>query len=71
MNYRKLLNAGQRYLNWNLISLCHILPPIRSNYETFLNRISVGWSRYSKDGTKIGVYKEVHQLSDMHNIVVV
>ena len=63
MNYRQLLNTGQHYLNWNLKSLCHILPPLRSNYDAFLNRIEIGWTTYSKDGTKIGVYKEVHQLS--------
>ena len=59
MNYRKLLNAGQQYLNWNLMSLCHILLPLKSNYDAFFNTIKIGWTRYSKDGTKIGVYKEV------------
>ena len=60
MNYRQLLNAGQRYLDWSLLFLCHILPPLWRNYDTFFNTIKIGWTRYSKDGTKFGVYNEVH-----------
>lgn len=39
---------------------------MKNNYITFFNTINVGWTRYSKDGNKIGVYKEVNYVSVLY-----
>ena len=58
-NYRELLEAVNDYLNWDFISLCHFLMLLKSEYDALFCTFKVNWSNYSKDGTKIGFYKEV------------
>lgn len=59
VNYRKILNAGQSYLNWDWTFLCQFLLPLKHNYSIFFNTSNKDWRNYSKEGTKIAVYKEV------------
>ena len=67
VHYRKILNAGQSYLNWDLTFLCQFLLPLKHNYSIFFNTSNKDWRNYSKEGTKIAVYKEVSYYLEFSN----
>lgn len=60
--HRQIISAGVTHLHWDTPFLCCLMPPLRGHYEKLFkkqNDRDFTWDRYSTDGTKLGVYKEV------------
>ena len=57
--------AGVAHLQWG-VQLVQFLSPLRHNYEDLFKKQKEknnSWSKFSDDGTKLGVYREVHTCS--------
>ena len=59
------MELGVKLFSWDAKFLGEFLSPLRDNYRFLFNDVgaSVNWVRYSGDGTKLGFYKEVSDVS--------